>query len=634
MRKIINILTAVLVLSGFAACTDILETAPHHQISQGSMWTSESNVDMGVIGVYSSLKNPVDGQGMISEDVKTGHYGYEAFGMTGQAQGPMDQLFASGVTPGNGRFGFTLKLCFDGVHRANDAIAHIPAAPINDTKKGRLLAECKFLRAFFYSRLNELFGSNGVGVPLYTEPVDNPNCNKGQSSEAEVWTQIIQDLTDAINEPNLPNNYISKDGKGEGRVTKGAAYTLRGRAYLMSKEYDKAAADFAKVAECGYKLFPNYQALFKQANENCEEMIFSVQYVDTEVNYGIPLQKHYGAHQSGSKDSRGCWTTLQPTPAAVDLYEVIVDANTVKPFAWEDFLPGWNEVSAVHTKNRRVYFIRDKFVNGEPIHTTVTNVINTELNAVAADYRTYYLPEGNEARLKAAYNNRDPRLACCVVTPYTNFKGVNSNSSAAADYTFRWPVTARYYSDEVGAERNLNPSLPKEYLNSGCTSAQAQFKYMYRKFVGEGLEFNYRMYSPLDEPIFRYADVLLMWAEALVEQNKLSDAMAKVKQVRDRAGIPTMSSSFANQTTARNYVRDEHRREFLGEGKNFFDEMRWKTLKDTKYSQGTPKLIWGGTEAIGNPVYQWPGDFFYTWPVPRGEVEMNPNLAKTPGWTY
>ncbi|MCH5716152.1 hypothetical protein [Niabella hibiscisoli] len=72
-------------------------------------------------------------------------------------------------------------------------------------------------------RLNELYGRDGLGVPVYTEPIDPSEANKGQSPEAEVWAQIIQDLN-AINDPNLPNNQIN----GEGRTSKGAAYALRG----------------------------------------------------------------------------------------------------------------------------------------------------------------------------------------------------------------------------------------------------------------------------------------------------------------------------------------------------------------------------------------------------------------------
>jgi len=82
-------------------------------------------------------------------------------------------------------------------------------------------------------------------VPLYLEPISPSECNRGQSPEADVWAQIIKDLTEAIDEPELPKNKIN----GDGRISKGAAYAFRGRAYLLTKDYDKAIADFAKVGD-------------------------------------------------------------------------------------------------------------------------------------------------------------------------------------------------------------------------------------------------------------------------------------------------------------------------------------------------------------------------------------------------
>lgn len=634
MKKIFNLLALAAVLGTSTACTDILDTAPYDKLSSGTMWTTEESVDQGVIGVYYSLQRPFHGDKFIGANAMIGYYGYDALGMAGQGEYGMQNLFTKSVNPSNGFFLKTWQWMYDGVHRANAAIAGIQNAPINDAKKARLVAECKVLRAFFYDRLNILFGNGGLGVPLYTEPVNPSECNKGQSSEQEVWAQVIQDLSDAIAEPNLPDNQI----QGEGRVSKGAAYALRGKAYLLTKEYDKAIADFAKVGDCGYKLFPNYRQLFKVANERCEEMILSVQYIEDPTGYGTGIQKYCAAFTQGSKDSRGCWGDLQVTPAVVNLYEE-VDGQTVKKFAWEDYLSDWKKVTDMeaaegHTKYRKVFFIRDKYVNGQEIHSTVTKAIDTELAKLPKEIQAIYLPEGNEARLKTAYAHRDPRLAYNVVTPYADYLGVNSNSTAEAWYTFRWPVAGKYYADQASAEPNANPNLPDSYYASGFMNAQAEFKYIHRKFIGEGLEYQRREQNPVDEPIIRYADVLLMWAEALVEKGDLSGAMSKVKEVRDRVGIPTMASSFSDQTTARNYVRDERRREFVNEGVNFFDEMRWRTLKETKFDEKVAQHAWGGSESTGGTVYDWIGDQWYTWPVPKSEIELNPNLTRTPGWEY
>ena len=634
MKKILNLLALAAVLGTSTACTDIFHTAPYDKLSSGTMWTTEESVDQGVIGVYYSLQRPFHGDKFIGANAMIGYYGYDALGMAGQGEYGMQNLFTKSVNPSNGFFLKTWQWMYDGVHRANAAIAGIQNAPINDAKKARLVAECKVLRAFFYDRLNILFGNGGLGVPLYTEPVNPSECNKGQSTEQEVWAQVIQDLSDAIAEPNLPDNQI----QGEGRVSKGAAYALRGKAYLLTKEYDKAIADFAKVGDCGYKLFPNYRQLFKVANERCEEMILSVQYIEDPTGYGTGIQKYCAAFTQGAKDSRGCWGDLQVTPAVVNLYEE-VDGQTVKKFAWEDYLSDWKKVTDMeaaegHTKYRKVFFIRDKYVNGQEIHPTVTKVIDTELAKLPKEVQAFYLPEGNEARLKAAYAHRDPRLAYNVVTPYANYLGVNSNSTAEEWYTFRWPVAGKYYADQASAEPNANPNLPDSYYASGFMNAQAEFKYIHRKFIGEGLEYQRREQNPVDEPIIRYADVLLMWAEALVEKGDLSGAMSKVKEVRDRVGIPTMASSFSDQTTARNYVRDERRREFVNEGVNFFDEMRWRTLKETKFDEKVAQHAWGGSESTGGTVYDWIGEQWYTWPVPKSEIELNPNLTRTPGWEY
>lgn len=637
MKKILNILSVAVLLGTATACTDILDTAPYDKLSSETMWTTESSVDQGVIGVYYSLQRPFHSNNdFVGANIWIGYYGWDAMGMTGQGEYGMANLFTKSVNPSNRFFLDTWQWLYDGVHRANAAIAGIPNAPINEEKKARLVAECKVLRAFFYDRLNILFGNSGVGVPLYTEPVDPDQCDKPQSTETEVWNQVIQDLTDAINEPALPDNQIG----GEGRVSKGAAYALRGKAYLLTKQYDLAVKDFEQVGKCGYKLFQGgYKELFKEANERCEEMILSVQYIEDPTGYGTAIQKYCAAFTQGSQDGRGCWTDLQVTPALVNLYETVEDDGSVKDFAWEDYLADWKKVTDMeaaegHTKYRKIFFIRDKQLNGKEIHSTVTTAVDNVLKEMPAEIQAIYLPEGNEARLKAAYANRDPRLAYNVVTPYANYLGVSSNSTAEGWYTYRWPVVGKYYFDQASAEPNANPDLPDDYYASGCCNAQAEFKYIHRKFIGEGLEYQRRENNPVDEPIIRYADVLLMWAEALVEMNDLSGAMAKVKEVRDRAGISTPSARFADQTTARNYVRDERRREFVNEGVNFFDEMRWRTLKETKFSQKVAQHAWGGTESTGGTTYDWIGDQWYTWPVPKSEIELNPNMKPTPGWEY
>ncbi|WP_352423367.1 RagB/SusD family nutrient uptake outer membrane protein [Proteiniphilum sp.] len=634
MKRLIFLTIIAVMLIHIAACTSLLDQNPHNSLTSGNMWKTEEHADQGVAGIYSALKDPLSSSEIASESVNLGHYAFDLYGMTMDARGS-SSMFQASASPNIDMFARIWKWCYTGIHRANNAIAYIPDIDMNAQKKARLIAESKVLRAFFYMRLNELYGSDGLGVPVYLEPISPTDANRGQTPEAEVWANvIIKDLTDAINEPALPDNYIPATG----RISKGAAYAFRGRVYLLAKEYNKAILDFAKVGDCGYKLYnptnqpSDYKQLFKVAQERCEEMIFSVQYIETPTGFGSKFQKYLAAYQQGAKaGSLVPNTDFRVSKNMAELYETIVDANTVKPFTWSDYIPEWESIT--DPAQRKVFFIRDTKLNGMEIHPQITNVINRELNSLPSAVQALYLKEGNEARIKAAFANRDPRLAYNVITPYSDFLGRLRNTITTCWYTYRFPVYNRNHNDEPTSDRNLNPLLPANYYSSGCANAISDFCYLARKFVGEGIEYEQMDHNPVDEPLIRYADILLMWAEALVELNDLPGAMAKVKQIRDRIGIPTMASSFANQTIARNYVRDERRRELMTEGINYFDELRWRTLKETKFDQGGTYTVWGGPNTT-NIVFQWIGDHYYTWPVPRAEVEMNPNLQLTPGWHY
>ncbi|KAA6316458.1 RagB/SusD family nutrient uptake outer membrane protein, partial [termite gut metagenome] len=262
--------------------------------------------------------------------------------------------------------------------------------------------------------------------------------------------------------------------------------------------------------------------------------------------------------------------------------------------------------------------------DGTPLQTTVQNRVKTLLDAASAGASAKYLPYGNEARIKKAYASRDPRLSANVITPYAGIVGGYSYSGAgnAMEVFWRWPISAG----------NATPNTTQR--DDMAVDNANQFSYYHRKFVYEGAGLADRNNGPIDEPLIRYADVLLMWAEALVELNQLTGtngAEGKVAQVRNRLNMPTLSSNFADKEKARNYVRDERRREFVNEGINFFDEMRWRTWKESKFKfsageKGQTETVWGATGAAGS--YKWAGDQLYVWPVPQTEIEKK-NTALT-----
>jgi hypothetical protein len=86
------------------------------------------------------------------------------------------------ATSSSGIFSSTWQNLYEGVHRANNAIYGITnVSPIGEDKKARLMAEMKFLRAYYYYRLNELYR----GVPIYTEPIEWDKVDKPRNTEQE-----------------------------------------------------------------------------------------------------------------------------------------------------------------------------------------------------------------------------------------------------------------------------------------------------------------------------------------------------------------------------------------------------------------------------------------------------------------
>ena len=580
---------AIAAIGVLSSCKkNFLDTTPYSAVSSANMWTSEALTQQGVNGVYNALRLGQNTGSASGLEI----YMFDRFGFTGMTR-DVDPMMAGTITPSNSLFSQTWQNMYEGIHRANDAIVNIPArSPVSNDVKARLVAECKFLRAYYYYRLNQVFG----GVPVYLEPVDASAATRPRATADSVWNVILRDLSDCINEPTLPGRYAAGNA-GYGRATKGAAYALRGKVYMYLRRWAEAAADLRQVEPLGFALNPNYRALFTEAQEQSPEMIFSIQ------NIGINGLGSTTQFFCGTRASFGsCWNTYLVSPNLVDLYDN-VNGNR---FNWDDIIPGYNAMPAAQ---REVFFLRNNITAAER-----TAAINRGLNM------SLYLPTGNEQRIAAAYANRDPRLNFNVIVPYSSYLG---RPLQGVDQTFvsRWPY------------RTFNiPTLDLQ------TDTSPFFYYLYRKYVYEGsTQLLNRAFGPIDLPLIRFADVLLNLAECEVELGNLETALSLVNRVRQRAGVGTLQTIDAaapgfveNTTTAiRNRIRDERRVEFPNEGINYFDELRWGTWKEKVFSPGNGvKQIWG----TNVHTYNWKGDYINKWAIPQVEIERNSAIKQNDGW--
>ena len=605
MKKIYILLISIII---FSSCSnDFLDTSPYDSIASGNMWNSESKADQGVAGIYQALKART-----ISDSYKIfdGLGFVNSYGSHGPADNEVMVYLNGNITPSHGLFSDTWKQHYEGIHRANDAIANLHKANLPAQKYERLMCEAKFLRAYFYYRLNALF----KGVPVYTEPTPSESLTKGQSSVDDVYQLCINDLTDCINNEHFPNNTLDKSVYG--RASKGAAYALRGMVYMWKKDFPKAASDLSKVKDCGYGLWTGeWSQFFKVENEKDKEMIFPLQYDETS-GFSSDIQKYIGgrSHYDG-------WTEAMPS---VDYVNMFLNADG-SAFIWNDRLPGWDNLTVAQ---REVFFLRDGLSA-----TSSDNNIKTAYNEAvkrlgSSVMTTYYRETGNEARIKAAFENRDPRLQKSVFTPYSTAICYSPywNGGNEQELTLRWPL--------------LNNVAP--YWDMWSDKRKTAF-YMYRKYneTRKGRYIN-RDRCTVDLPLIRFTDVTLLLAEAYNENNELGKSITTFNTIRTRNGVSmsalTEGGSGPNAVTGKDDMKKriqyERRAELALEGVNYFDELRWKTLKESKYDGGSNtagrKSWWGSVEA----EYRWRGDHFMTWPAPTAETQMNPNIKQTPGWSY
>ncbi|MGK0453540.1 MAG: hypothetical protein ACJAYY_001003, partial [Paraglaciecola sp.] len=161
---------------------------------------------------------------------------------------------------------------FAGVNRANYILEF--KDNIEFTGKEQVLAQARFLRAYYYFELVKWFGD----VPLVVDKriLFGEQFEVERSPKADVYAQIEADLIYATD--NLP--YTQSE---TGRITKGAAQALLGKAYLYQDKFGEAANVLDNLILNGpHRLVTDYTTIFEAAGENNIESVFEVQYSEAE----------------------------------------------------------------------------------------------------------------------------------------------------------------------------------------------------------------------------------------------------------------------------------------------------------------------------------------------------------------
>ena len=242
------------------------------------------------------------------------------------------------------------------------------------------------------------------------------------------------------------------------------------------------------------------------------------------------------------------------------------------------------------------------------------------INGLTIDEDPTYNPEN-------PFVNRDPRLRASILYPGQHWDKYADTETWPQGYPSIIPGSGDYHSD----------------ANNACKTGMN-----FKKFYSEPSEFGDIWSCDRNFPIFRYAEVLLSYAEAKMELGQIDATVYDaINQVRERAGMPDVDQTkYATQDKLRELIRRERRVEFVYEGLRRWDILRWGIAKDVM-----PEPIWnmdgtilptinaeGDNDVKLEPyttyeeIRQFTAGRNELFPVPQTVIDNNPLISQNPGY--
>ena len=216
-----------------------------------------------------------------------------------------------------------------------------------------------------------------------------------------------------------------------------------------------------------------------------------------------------------------------------------------------------------------------------------------------------------EATLRYEYvSNNDPRgLDFGFIDGYDEYAGTPAYVNRLTDFSYNGKTISSY---EQSINTKWCPTKPKRAA-LGIQFDDTQ--------LGSGTGSLNKW--PINFPILRYEDMILLYAELLVEDNQISQAMSYVNKIRSRAGIELVPSS-PSAAEAMKYIKRERKLELYLEGVRWFDMVRygeWKDLTIAKYDAYKTNGAYRTNVNVGNVK-----DGRYLLPIPKAEMSAVPGL--------
>lgn len=599
MKTFINKIITIILSISLYSC-NLFDKQPLDMISDNVVWNDEGLLEAYLVGVYSEME-------FMAHEGNSGDVYWISF-VNCLGDEAKDAYTHHSVTtiykPGlanNTHDPFSKSWCYSTIRKINEFLEKIEGATISEDKKNSFIGRMYFARAFCYFTLVQKYG--GVPIIKIAQDVNDPKeeLYPKRNTEEDVYNFIISDLNESY-------KYLPEVNYDLGWPTIYAAYALQSRAAL----YAGSIAKYGKVQKEGVVGIPYEKAdnFFKLSVDASRKIITSKKfklynkYTEKAENYRkLFLDETDNTEVIFSKQFTGlngvyhCW-----------------DANE---FPNQFSGSASSGVSCVYLEMVESY---------ENIDGT-----SGELDRDLINNKTWDINE--------LFRNKDPRFHASIFFEGTEWQGKKLENWSGLIKEDGTVINKGVYKNINAVGENASKIQKQNAVTTG---------FNIKKYCNDEMEQPKAKTSYTDFIIFRYGEILLNYAEALLELDELgntiegidlrTEALSYINEIRERAGIKRLIDSELSIERLRN----ERKIELAFEGHRYWDLRRWRIAEDaitrsfsgikTYYDLREPgKFRIQFVDDIDNkPNVFRERDYYY--PLTPERIQNNSNLVENPGW--
>ena len=278
MKSMNRAVFGLVLLTPLGGCLDLEEEIVSGVTS--SYYEDAAGLEDAVRATYATLRTFYGTQnGAMLSEGGTDLYGVAQGGNTWM------HLYSASLNPSQPLFKSVWDDFYRSINTANAIIGRAPETRMSEALKTQRIAEARFLRAFYYFHLVQMFGD----VYLSLEETAGVKTETPRTPKAEVFNAIVADLEfAAATLPPVQSEY--------GRATRGAAQHYLAKVYLTRAgpgDLARAADAARRVIDSGqYQMLPSYESIFVPGNERNREVVFAVRYGSDPLSNGEGNQWH------------------------------------------------------------------------------------------------------------------------------------------------------------------------------------------------------------------------------------------------------------------------------------------------------------------------------------------------------